>query len=73
METLRLTMIEYGIPDQEVDVVVTGLGLTSVEEIKDLDPCLVDNVPKVYHKRIVQLVNAHRSIYDTIWTLHGDY
>ena len=73
MEALRLAMIEYGIPEQEVNVVVTGLGLTSVEEIKDLDPFLVYNVPKVYHKCIVQLVNAHRSIYDTIWTLYGDY
>ena len=73
MEALRLTMIEYGIPEQEVDVVVTGLRLTSVEEIKDLNPRLLRNVPKKYHKRIVQLVNAHRSIYDTIWTLYGDY
>ena len=66
-------MIEYGIPEQEVDVVVTGLRLTSVEEIKDLDPCRLRNVPKVYHKRIVRLVNAHRSIHDTLWTLYGDY
>ena len=73
MKALRLTMIEHGIPEQEVDVVVTGLRLTSVEKIKDLDPRLIYEIPKVYHKRIVQLVNAHRSIYDTIWTLYGDY
>ena len=73
MEALRLTMIEYGIPEQEVGVVVTGLRLTSVEEIRYLDPLFLRDLSKVYHKRIVTMVNAHRSIYDTIWTLYGDY
>jgi hypothetical protein len=72
METLKLLCLEtYNIPNE----VVAKLGIMSVEEIKDVDPRVLEKgkIPKKYHKRIVKLVNDHRSIYDTIWTLYGDY
>ena len=72
METLKLLCLEtYNIPDE----VVAKLGITSIEEINDVDPRVLENgkIPKKYHKSIVKLVNDHRSIYDTTWTLYGDY
>ncbi len=67
MKSLRLAMIAVGIPKKWTSRLMHGLGISSVEELADLETDAVMRVPMQFRDALIVLRNSHVPDNTTLW------
>jgi hypothetical protein len=67
MKSLRLAMLDVGIPKKWTSRLMHGLGISSVEELADLETDAVMRVPTQFRDALIELRNLHAQDNVTLW------